>query len=57
MPDSRGDPTGGLIPGLVLHARDMASGIGVALALGVVAGAFPALRAMRLRIADALRRS
>jgi putative ABC transport system permease protein len=52
-----GDPTGGLIPGLVLHARDMANGIGVALALGVVAGAFPALRAMRLRIADALRRS
>lgn len=50
------DPTGGLIPGFILRARDVLVGLGLALALGVLAGAFPALRAMRLRIADALRR-
>ncbi len=54
---SAGDPTGGLIPGFVLRAADIAAGIGLTLALGLVAGAFPALRAMRLRIADALRRT
>ncbi len=54
---SAGDPTGGLIPGFVLRAFDVAAGIGLTLLLGLVAGAFPALRAMRLRIADALRRS
>ncbi len=53
---SGSDPTGGLIPGFILRARDVVAGIGLALALGVFAGMFPALRAMRLRIADALRR-
>jgi putative ABC transport system permease protein len=52
-----GDPTGGLIPGFILRARDVLVGVGLTLALGIVAGVFPALRATRLRIADALRRS
>jgi putative ABC transport system permease protein len=54
---SAGDPTNGLIPGFILRARDVLVGLGLTVALGVVAGVFPALRAMRLRIADALRRS
>lgn len=54
---STGDPTGGLIPGFILRARDVLAGVGLTLALGFVAGVFPALHAMRLRIADALRRS
>ncbi len=54
---SAGDPTGGLIPGFVLRPLDIAFGIGLTVAFGVMAGGFPALRAMRLRIADALRRS
>jgi len=53
---SGSDPTGGLIPGFILRTRDVLTGIGFALALGLIAGVFPALRAMRLRIADALRR-
>ncbi len=54
---SAGDPTGGLIPGFVLRPADVAAGVGLTVAFGFLAGGFPALRAMRLRIADALRRS
>jgi putative ABC transport system permease protein len=35
---------------------DVLIGISLSLALGVLAGIFPALQAMRLRVADALRR-
>jgi putative ABC transport system permease protein len=35
---------------------DVLVGVGLSVALGVLAGIFPALQAMRLRVADALRR-
>ena len=35
---------------------DMIVGVGLTLALGFVAGILPAIQAMRLRLADALRR-
>ena len=53
---SRGDPTGGMLPLFYFPAQDVLTGVGFTLALGVVAGIFPALQAMRLRVADALRR-
>jgi putative ABC transport system permease protein len=52
-----GDPTHGMLPAFVLPTRDLATGAWLILALGVVAGALPALSAMRLRIVDALRRT
>ena len=52
-----GDPTHGMLPAFVLPARDIAAGIGVMLMMGLLAGALPAVAAMRLRIADALRRN
>jgi putative ABC transport system permease protein len=36
--------------------RDLLVGFGISIALGFVTGIFPALQAMRLRVADALRR-
>jgi putative ABC transport system permease protein len=53
---ARGDPTGGMLPLFHFPPADVAVGVGLSLALGVVAGIFPALQAMRLRVADALRR-
>jgi putative ABC transport system permease protein len=53
---SRGDPTGGLLPLFFFPPRDVAIGLGVAILLGFITGVFPALQAMRLRVADALRR-
>jgi putative ABC transport system permease protein len=53
---SRGDPTGGLLPMFFFPLHDMLIGLGLSLALGLVTGLFPALQAMRLRVADALRR-
>ena len=53
---SRGDPTGGLLPLFFFPTRDLLLGLGLSLALGLVTGFFPALQAMRLRVADALRR-
>jgi putative ABC transport system permease protein len=52
----RGDPTGGLLPFFYLAPEAMATGVGLALAVGLLAGALPALTAMRLRVVDALRR-
>ncbi len=46
----------GLLPMFFLPARDLVTGFGLAVALGLVTGIFPALQAMRLRVADALRR-
>jgi len=51
-----GDPTGGLLPMFQLPGRDLLLGLLISVALGVVTGALPALQAMRLRVADALRR-
>jgi putative ABC transport system permease protein len=53
---SGGDPTGGLLPLFFFPARDVLLGLGVSVALGLVTGFFPALQAMRLRVAEALRR-
>jgi putative ABC transport system permease protein len=52
-----GDPTHGMLPAFVLPPRDIAAGIGVMLMMGLLAGALPAVAAMRLRITDALRRN
>jgi putative ABC transport system permease protein len=53
---SAGDPTGQLFPIFYFPPERVALGVGFVLALGLIAGLFPALQAMRLRIADALRR-
>ncbi len=53
---ARGDPTPGFMPLFYFPGRDLFLGLGVSLALGLVTGFFPALQAMRLRVADALRR-
>src|ERR1039458_9466798 len=53
---ARGDPTGGMLPMFFFPTVDVLLGVGLAVALGVLAGIFPALQAMRLRGADALRR-
>jgi putative ABC transport system permease protein len=52
----RGDPTAGMLPAFALPHRDLAIGIAIALALGLTTGIFPAINAVRLRVADALRR-
>jgi putative ABC transport system permease protein len=46
----------GLLPLFYLPARALFIGLGFSIALGLVTGIFPALQAMRLRVADALRR-
>ena len=53
---SRGDPTGGLLPLFFFPVHDVLVGVLLSVALGVVTGFFPALQAMRLRVAEALRR-
>ena len=53
---SQGDPTGGAFPIFYFPTRDLLIGVVLALALGVVAGIFPAMRAQRLQVAEALRR-
>jgi putative ABC transport system permease protein len=53
---AQGDPTGGLLALFFFPTRDVLIGLGFACALGLLAGFFPALGAMRLRVADALRR-
>ena len=53
---ARGDPTGGLLPLFYFPVRDLFIGAGIALALGLITGALPALQATQLRVADALRR-
>jgi putative ABC transport system permease protein len=52
----QGDPTGGLLPIFVLPTRDVVMGVGLMIAMGVLAGVLPAFAAMRLSITDALRR-
>jgi putative ABC transport system permease protein len=53
---ARGDPTGGALPGFFLPRRGLVAGLAAVVGLGLVAGIFPAVRAMRLQIVDALRR-
>jgi putative ABC transport system permease protein len=53
---SHGDPTGGMLPLYFFPARDVLAGLAMSVALGLVTGFLPALQAMRLRVADSLRR-
>jgi putative ABC transport system permease protein len=53
---SGGDPTGGMLPQFFFPHRDLWVGLGLSLVLGLATGIFPAVAAMRLRVADALRR-
>jgi putative ABC transport system permease protein len=46
----------GMLPMLFFPVRDLVQGAAIGVALGVVTGIFPSLAAMRLRVADALRR-
>jgi putative ABC transport system permease protein len=52
----RGDPTNGFLPIFYLPGGQIATGVGVALLVGVIAGFLPAFSAMRLRVVEALRR-
>jgi putative ABC transport system permease protein len=52
----QGDPTGGMLPIFTLPPRDVAVGAVLIVVLGIVAGLWPAITAMQLRITDALRR-
>lgn len=53
----QGDPTNGLLPAFFLPGRDLVTGAWLMIVLGLLAGALPAMQAMRLRITDALRRN
>jgi putative ABC transport system permease protein len=53
----QGDPTTGMLPVFTLPGRDIVTGTWLMVALGLLAGALPAVQAMRLRITDALRRN
>jgi putative ABC transport system permease protein len=53
----QGDPTGGLLPAFFFPPEDMILGVALVVGLGIAAGLLPAVRAMRLKIVDALRRS
>ena len=54
---SAGDPTGGGLPIFFFPTNKLVLGIFFAVMLGLATGLIPALRAMRLQIAEALRRS
>jgi putative ABC transport system permease protein len=51
-----GQALSNFLPMFFFPVRDLLLGIGICLALGLITGIFPALAAMRLRVADALRR-
>ena len=53
---SAGDPTKGALPIFYFPTENVALGFGLILALGLAAGILPALQAMRLQVAEALRR-
>jgi putative ABC transport system permease protein len=53
---SLGDPTGGAFPMFFFPPAEIAIGALLAVTLGLAAGAFPAMQAMRLDVASALRR-
>jgi putative ABC transport system permease protein len=54
---ARGSPVPSMLPVFYLPAHYIFIGLGLLLALGVIAGIVPALQAMRLRVADALRQT
>jgi ABC-type lipoprotein release transport system permease subunit len=45
-----------MLPQFFFPHRDLWVGLGLSLVLGLATGIFPAVAAMRLRVADALRR-
>lgn len=51
-----GSPVPAMLPVFYLPTRDLAVGAGLVVGLGLLAGLIPALQAMRLRVAVALRR-
>jgi putative ABC transport system permease protein len=53
---AKGDPTGGALPMFFFPPQSLVLGGALTLVLGGVAGILPALQAMRLQIAEALRR-
>jgi putative ABC transport system permease protein len=53
---ARGDPTKGALPVFYFPIPDLMVGFALMVGLGLVAGLFPALQAMRLSTVDALRR-
>jgi putative ABC transport system permease protein len=53
----QGDPTNGMLPVFMLPPRDVTMGVVMVLLLGLVAGLWPAVSAMNLKITDALRRN
>ena len=53
---SLGDPTGGALVSFYIPTQNLVTGIGLIVALALIAGAVPGVQALRLRIADALRR-
>jgi putative ABC transport system permease protein len=53
---ARGDPTHGSLPMFYLPDRSVGLGLLIVLTLGLATGILPALQAMRVRVADALRR-
>jgi putative ABC transport system permease protein len=54
---SRGSPVPAMLPVFYFPPQSAAVGVGLVFALGVAAGILPALQAMNLRIAEALRRT
>ena len=53
---AQGDPTGGAFPIFYFPTPDILLGVLLAITLGVTAGLLPAAQAMRLQVAEALRR-
>ena len=51
-----GDPTGGMLPMFFIPPHAMVVGLGLSLVLGLATGFIPAMLAMRLQVAVALRR-
>jgi putative ABC transport system permease protein len=49
-------PLSNMLPLFFFPTRDLLLGVGICIGLGTLTGIFPALAAMRLRVADALRR-
>jgi len=54
---SRGSPVPNMLPIFYLPVRYLFIGAGLVVGLGLIAGIIPALQAMRLQIAHALRRN
>jgi putative ABC transport system permease protein len=52
-----GDPTRGLLPLFMLPPSNIVAGVGLMIAMGLVAGIMPAMGAMRLKITEALRKT